>query len=391
MKIINRRDYLCQMSAALGTIMCFPKVDLLARSLVESNQKLPRARSARVASYRPLTWEPQWSSELIGHANAAANEVVKLIFYGLNGFAKRNGSTGCDVGFHSAGDANHHHRLSVVAYSGTSCTTVYDQPATKVESLALQVPNVSDADPRYRNGVSFFEPTYPHPVLKRAHLTNPNDFRWIVDFDSDYLYGKFFTGGQQSVEINSNVYKPAFSVPYGIFYTLHKTTNRFWVITENGLHQSFLGPVADWTAANIYVEPNTSVTLRVNGSDYHVQAPGEIYFLNICYGDPTYTTACESTPNHPIKEKRGDFFLNYKAFRRPNAAEYQLWRSPRRTPAPLDLDLRCFGQATRIMPVHTQDKGHRKSRLLPMITDESPCSGAGYGGGNGIPPYPPVR
>ena len=75
------------------------------------------------------------------------------------------------------------------------------------------------------------------------------------------------------------------------------------------------------------------------------------------------------------KKKRSDFFLNYKAFDRKSAPEYQLFLADSHVQTK-DPDVIC--EWSRL--------NHRNAKKL---NDEAPCSGAGYGGGDiGLPAYP---
>ena len=247
---------------------------------------------------------------------------------------------------------------------------------------------ISTRDARLRTGVYFYQPNYDHQVTQRRDLDDLQDFRWLIDFESDYLYRKFFSVGQQFLPHNSGVYNPIVSVPYGIFYTLHQTASTFILQTKDGKYVSDLGPVADIIAANIYVKPNATIEININNSPQPiaVQAPAEIYFLNPCLGDPTNNYHCESEPyNLDHKELRGDFFLNYRAFQHGSAPEYELFIAENLKYDDTNLGLNCLRVRRE---QHTTDKHKRIFRdgQIIFVSDEAPCSGTGYGGGYGIPP-----
>ena len=98
----------------------------------------------------------------------------------------------CDVGFHSKGDGGHHHRLSIVAYNhavpgGCSRTFTTDPDGGDHFTVTSLQMDVSGAPEPFRtNGVYFYQPT--NPVRSRGDLDDPKDFRWIIDFESEYLY-----------------------------------------------------------------------------------------------------------------------------------------------------------------------------------------------------------
>ena len=65
-----------------------------------------------------------------------------------------------------------------------------------------------------------------YPACSRRELRDDRDFRWIVDFDSDYLYGKHLPGSSH-LQTKPDVYSPVLRVTSGLFYTLHKTGSTF--------------------------------------------------------------------------------------------------------------------------------------------------------------------
>lgn len=401
---MNRRDYLIGMGAAAGALACSGKLAARPNQPKPITQQRPTPKPSigtaeqPSRSEKPTTWEHRWPDPIPTYGR---NEVVKLIFYGQNGFSSRMNGRACDVGFHSRGDSTHRHRLSIAAYdqaySSERCHSAYTtdpDPAShvNVERIALIVnPNdVSTRDARFKNGVYFFQPGNGEPAARR-HLEHPKDFRWLIDFESDYLYGKFLPANDKKLPKVPEVYRPAFSIPYGLFYTLHRSGSTFRSQTKKGEYVSDLGPVADLIAANVYLQPDAAITLQVNGTTTRVQAPGEIYFYNICYRNTDYILGCETEPhNLDEKEKRSDFFLNYRAFRRGSAREYELFLAENLEPENDDLDLVCsnaFLESHAARGVHHGPFVRRQEKLA-IVNDESPCAGVGYSGGGGIPLYP---
>lgn len=203
-------------------------------------------------------------------------------------------------------------------------------------------------------------------MQRRAELSDEKDFRWIIDFESDYLY-RNFPGSAHPNKLTKVpfIYSPVLTVPYGLFYTLRKTASTFTAKTDNGQYVSNLGNVADVMAVNIYVKPNTGLTLLVNTKPHPVKAPGEVYFINTC-SKPGSGQHCEVDPSSTDEALRSDFYLHYKGFERDQMPKYGLWldQTHSQTAKP---DICDLGQIT--------------PREM-SLTDEAPCAAAGYGGGH---------
>src|SRR6266567_733331 len=283
---INRRDYLIRMGAGAGAIVGASKFDLFAQekrpAAAEPCAKPQMAvgtAQTETESDAPLVWENRWKDDF---PPSNPDELVKLIFYGLAGFCPHQTGDNiyCDVGFHRKGDDNHHHRLEIHAFdrafSSAKCNSVYDSLSAneKVAKIELRINKPSKA---LAKGAYFYQPT--DSVRSRKDLDNPKDFRWIIDFESDYLYRNFASSNLTSLPKIKGVYRPRFQITNALFYTLRKTASTFRAQSRDGAYVSDLGNVADFIGANVYVEPKSSVTLTINSTSYEIQAPGEIYFL----------------------------------------------------------------------------------------------------------------
>jgi hypothetical protein len=362
---MNRRDYLKQMSAA-GVIAGAAGLQAFAQQCTQGPKPCPPDPPCiNPGPGAPLTWEPRWCEDF---PPCERSDYVKLIFEGLMGFARREegGKTVCDVGFHRKGDSPLHHHLEITAYNNAinedRCgPPVYKTPANvkQIKTLTLEVPQPKVVDQAY-----FYQ---RGQACSRQQLSYYEDFRWIIDFESPYLHGKH-------LEKNKSVYGPRLTVPSGIFYTLRKTASTFRAQTQDGSHVCQLGNVADIMGVNVYIESRSVVTLKVDGVPYEISAPGEIYFRNHCVQDNTPDGHCVAEPyNLKDKKKRSDFFLNYKAFDRGSAPEYQLF-------------LAESHEQTHQPDVICEKSAYRKPK---KYNDEAPCSAAGYGSGKiGLPQYP---
>jgi len=354
---INRRDYLKQLGAA-GVFAGAAGLKGFAHENADPQRPCPVESPCIDPSPAPAVWEPRCCE----FPPNPRSEYVKLIFEGLMGVAryKDGNKTRCDIGFHNKGDSPLHHHLSIRAYNNAvnddNCTAVYKTPAaTKIKKLELKV-----SQPKVVDQAVFYQ---PGQACSRQQLTSYEDFRWIVDFESNYHYGK-------DLKKNKNIYRPTMRVPCGIFYTLRKTASTFRTQTTNGSRVCQLGNVADLIAANIYIESRSYVELIVDGVSYQISAPGEIYFTNHCRDDDQPNEICNFNPyNLKEKKKRSDFFLNYKAFDRDGADEYELFLAESHDQSKWP-DVIC-------------EKSAYKPSEAKKFNDESPCSAAGYGKGDG--------
>jgi hypothetical protein len=363
MNRITRRDYLTRMGVGAAGIvgtagLTFGKdVSEFPSSHVSERGTLGDIQAPKTQSVAPREWLRRHPGPF---PSVPANQVVKLIFHGLAGFCwredPRTHKISCDVGFFNKPDSYHRHRLMVHAYSA-SCTAV--NLPTNVQKLSLIVTNRAILDEAY-----FYQ---PGNVSSRAELTDPKDFRWMMDLESDYFHGI-------SLEKKPSVFKPILSVPCGLFYTHHKTGSRFRVQPAEGPPVNDLGNVADILAANVYVTLGASVELRVNDQPHAIQAPGEVHFNNHCHSG----SACTPQPhNLQDRRKRSDFYMNYEAFDRKTEPEYQLYLLHTGTPNPPE------GTSCKEYRILTEDR-HAADREVIFLNDEAPCTGTGYGGGGGF-------
>ena len=377
MKKINRRDYLKGLGAGAAVVVGGANLGLLAQkrpTKVETeiqNFKSVGSKEALNKTEGPLIWQKQIQE----FPSISDDYVVKLIFYGLMGFSTRGADPhySCDVGIHRHGDKTHHHWLSIYAYHpimGPPCPAVFPTPSPKDATEKISKLDFAIHDPHEDiPQVCFYQ---PGNVASRDGLTDPNDFRWIIDFDSEYLYGRDFGNGTTpKVRKKSKAYAPKFNVTSGVFYTLRKTTSTFRAQPASGEYVSDLSNVADVIGANIYLKPNGSVRLTINDTPYTIQPPAEIYFINECFQDKKREHPCHAD-SHNIKEKkkRNDFYLHYENFELDNKPEFELFllQGGMQT----DADVKCARDLLR-------------SREI-AFTDEAPCAAAGFGAGGGLPP-----
>ncbi len=361
---INRRDYLKQLGAA-GVLAGAAGLNVFAHEKAD-----PQRMCEENPNSAPLIWDPRRVEPFPRNAN----NCVTLIFEGLTGIAPRRlvreeeacgrrmerGKMVCEVGFHSKGASGIDHELEITTYSNVVNPSRCPEPkrfsGREIENIELCVDD-PESDQAY-----FYQ---PGDVCTRRDLAHDDDFRWIVDFESDYLYRKHLSAGSYLGKYD-DCYSPILTVRHGIFYTLLKTASTFLARTEDEEYFVDMGPIARIMAANVYVKSGL-VKLKVGSVTSTIQPPGEIYFKNHCMKGANH---CYFKPRDKDKKKRSDFFLNYKAFDRKGHSEYQLHLL--RSGVPQIPDIRC--ERYRFEEMRDRDK----EKFL--MTDESPCSAAGYGG-----------
>lgn len=337
---INRRDYLKQIGAA-GMLASVTGLEGLAQE--NEPQQCPPGTDDD-PSRAPRVWDPAWYNDLPNHP------YVRVIFYGLIGIAPRRlapNKVECDVGFHRKGESPLSHQLHVAEYNGRDFQSKAD---TKIEKLALHVANpVFDQTYFYQRGTA----------CTRRQLKDDKDFRWIVDFESDYLYKTPLTKKE-------SVYAPVLNIKSGIFYTLHKTASTFVARSDDNRYFCDMAHIADYIAVNVYVKSG-GVEVKINeNTSFTVEPPGQILIKNHCMNEHTNDKKCKFKPYDDDKEERSDFFLNYKAFDRKGKPEYHLHLLERNYPA----------------RPHIESLNKEFAKMTPeeiTSSDESPCSAAGYG------------
>jgi hypothetical protein len=369
---INRRDYLKRMGVAAGAIAAAPRLELFAQEHGANGGSVRKAihdHSNRTIEdpKDPLVWKPK-----VEWPELPTRPCVKIIFRGLMGFSPRpiaGGPTYCDIGFHLKDQSNHKHRLSIYAYQiqGSRCKPELarkDLKGVKFE-LIIDKPDTEFLGP----GVAFYQPG--GAVTERRKLAHKNDFRWIVDFESNYLYGKYL----KTLEKNKSVYNPTVSIKNGLFYTIRKTVSTFRAQTRDGNLVSDMGNIADVIGANIYLAEGGTVTLKVAGSEPKtLQAPAEVYLINHCRKDSVNHSVnpCEANPyDLEDKKARSDFFLNYKAFELNGMREYELFLAETYGNPEVPQGIICRSDDFIV----TEEK---------KLHDRAPCAGVGYGGSNGL-------
>lgn len=337
MKKINRRDYLKGMGATAGVIAGTANLDVFA----QNDQKTKKDTSKVLVQTGVRKYDLH------------STESVKLIFYGLMAIW-RNADQHCLIGFHSKDSGKHKHQLMVTAYrreGGGACTRLYPPemvpPGGKLE-LEVSRPDVFD-------GVYFFQ-----PPLTSGRL-HENDFRWVPNLEGPAWYDQVLPRKQ--------VHDPVLKVRNGLFYTLMKTLSTFRRQKFDGSSDVlYLGSIAEYVAANIYLETGGQVSLALPSRTIPLpQAANvtyEVHFMNHCLKKGTSTPCDDFKPYHTDKTERSDFYMHFDGIDLPASSELELVVAQGATGSGPEI---CGGS---------------------KASDEAPCSAAGYGGRGGFPIFP---
>lgn len=196
-----------------------------------------------------------------------------------------------------------------------------------------------------------------------APKEHPNNFRNILDLEGEDFYEAIELGKK------SDNLGPRLRIDAGLFYTICKSGAEFRRVASTG-GQRDIGGIARMAAANIYLQANGSVTLKMkNAPDVEMSAADGKFFVLVDNGCQLVHPNCEV----------GDFILYYETFDIPpaNAAIFNLVKvgGGPATPAPGSPCALFLPEVDRML--------RRQDKLLS--TDDSPCGVAGYGSSGSIP------
>lgn len=330
MKKISRRDYMLQMGVGALGVMGAARLNTLAES---QNQQTTS-----------LLWDttPTFPS----------NSRVTAIFGGLFGFFYNKDSHDCEIGDHKGGGR---HRLTIDVFErrGSTCQLLFStEEGTLPNPKNPRIEIVGRA-----SGAKFYEVG----AYNRATL-NAQDFRWLLDLDSDDFYS------DNPPKLNGQ-FKNKILVRDGTFYTQQRTNSTFQRVElpESPSTEPFdLFQVANYVAAGIEPNQNEDVLFKVNDNSAVVftNKPGftyQIVFLNECYEDGH--NPCRPQPNSSNEIDWNDFHFMREMLHLPQNAK------------PYGLKLKNGGKSR---PNFCFRSPHRGS-------DEAPCMGTAFGQTNGMP------
>ncbi|HZG51407.1 MAG TPA: hypothetical protein VEZ40_04655 [Pyrinomonadaceae bacterium] len=288
---------------------------------------------------------------------------VILVFHGLMGFAY-NPLGFCEVGMHAKAPE---HEFSVHAYGSTTPSDddlLYSYKAGPAGDMAINVIRFDVKNPR-TEGVQFYKPGVTS-IANQQEASDDRAFSAVLDLEGPDFYNR-------PLRKKPGAFKPRMHVKNGIFYTYARTPKQFRRSAPND--DLNLGRIAWLIGANIYLQDDGFVSLRIGSEELRLKAAGGrkylLFFNNGCpHGDCTYI------PTSAKKEKRNDFYLYYKTFDIPNdREEYELvLNDSRLTPRAIDSAPKSVANLRSIL-------GPLADKLS---NDEAPCGGAGYGKGGGL-------
>jgi hypothetical protein len=182
-----------------------------------------------------------------------------------------------------------------------------------------------------------------------------NDFRWLLDFESNDGYNRQLQKNRDS--FNSKLF-----VRHGTFFTVHHTNSTFMSL---GLqHFNYLGHVTKYVGNEIKMGPRDHLYLKINGIDVLAANPldpakhYEIHFLNECF----------DSPGHRCTDS--DFGLNYEFIDQSD----------------LPVFLR-FNLVTLFAGADSAPTGLEVPKDFELQSNDSaPCMEVGFGQTDGYPP-----
>ena len=209
--------------------------------------------------------------------------------------------------------------------------------------------------PAQRKGVSY----YQNGVFDRQNgVGDIRDFRWLIDLEGKEFYGHRLATNRQHMAVEVK-----FSS--GEFYT--KTTTSPLQRRMGGNTFEYFGRVAQEIATDVFPEDGDFVLTS--------QATGKEILRLQEKPDTTYELVFENAPppTHHVPMGANHFQYYYGFFPMPKSQWYELRVVPS-----------AFAQTDlRSRNLNLVEFAHAPS------SNDSPCGGAGYGGGGKLPPFPP--
>lgn len=274
---------------------------------------------------------------------------VVLGFHGLMCFCHRHlHDNKCEIGIHNGSSS---HELKITVYSVSPSFDPPHQmdmrpffkvagPFTTADTGDTKNDKVTfDVDEPRLSGVKYFQRGGPRD--------DPNNFRLILDLEDDFYPGV-------KLKKLKDIFGPRLRVEHALFYTLCPSRAQFSRVeaTNPPSNPSPLGSVARMVGANIYLEDDGSVTMKMENSPGVVMKPEDGKFFVLI------DNGCENC------EDDNDFHFYYDTFEQPTDA-------PR-------FDVVKTASGTRSLPEGTPCK------LIEDVatargSDDSPCGAAGFG------------
>jgi hypothetical protein len=294
----------------------------------------------------------------VRRAFPASSPTVLVVFKGLLTFCFA-GNLNCEVGINNQVPDTQKHLLNIKVWrKAPDCppSPMVDEDISPPRGIDIEVHHPAELD-----GVYVYEPDPFRPLDRIGTSSDPQDFRWMLDFEGPDLYDVHLEKVTASV-------RPSLNVNNGLFYTRQKSESKFVLHSPSG--NAFIGSVCKLLAANIYLAVGGDVEIKVDGSrlaklDHAANVTYQVDFVYDCF---PVTGHCDFDPDSNVKEMRNDFYLNHRAFTLPNGVA--------------EKELICVQKGVSVRdPQLCGDisKGPEET------TDPAPCTGTGFGqsGGHG--------
>jgi hypothetical protein len=197
---------------------------------------------------------------------------VILVFHGLMGLAY-NTLGFCEIGMHSNAPG---HECTV------KVSELLDFPSRPFFTYNFGLLANGGAPDRIRLDIVEPLPDYTPPkfFMNKDSDHDENDFRRVVDYESEDFYGR-------KLKLKTSVFKPRLNIRSGVFLTGLVTEDRYYRVAPNDAR--YLGHVAVVVAAFIYHKPEGYVALRIDKQELKL-TPREdriymVEFENLCPDD----------------------------------------------------------------------------------------------------------
>jgi hypothetical protein len=286
---------------------------------------------------------------------------IYVCFHGLFGFAYNSADKSCEVATNAKSN-EHEFGIFVVESDGDRFFNMLykftpDSPTDVESPVIVKVENPT------KTGVRFYE----------AAKGGDEEMNWsrLPDVEGPIWHNR-------KVKKRKRAMKPRLSIKQGLFFTAVSTSPyKFNCVIENEepkpptYHQS-IGTVPYISAAKLAPERGR-VSLTFEDHEIHLTpTPGKTYVILFSNSCPD----CDWKPDNPIKEKRNDFYCNYKLFEKPQSHHQYGIQVVSNYPKKLERDdsINFFEQVLNFALEKTPDRSSRAS----------PCGGVGFGLSSGF-------
>src|ERR1043165_4909231 len=285
---------------------------------------------------------------------------IYVCFHGLFGFAYNRSQDVCEIGT-NAMDHDHEFGIFVVDSDRMNFYNILygftpDSPTDVDTPVVVKVENPT------KTGVRFYE---------SVKNEKEKEMSWsrLPDIEGDPWY-------HTKLQKRKKALKPRLYVTQGLFFTALTTSPfRFNCVIEDDKptgptpHKP-LGSIALLSAAEL--SPGRDGAVSLTFEDHNIRltpTAGKTYVIFFSNSCPT----CDWKYDSPIKEKRNDFYCNYKIFKKPGDTQYGIKVWDERA-LPRDESTAFF---TRVLNLVVPGSVDRSSRA-------SPCGGVGFGLSSGF-------